>query len=337
MRSRALLYSLTGGSLLLILAPVVAHAAAIPFFGPIVPSPWNLCPGSWKGILVVINNVIDFGITIAIVLVAPLMIAYSGFLFVTNPVNPSGKNEAKSILWSTVIGIVIALASWLIVNAVMAVFYNGTFGPWSSLLYGTGSDCLNVASSLQQAAPGANGGTGPGITGTGAGGGQSLSFGTGACDSATVQQAAQAGGYTISTSEANILACIAGPESSCGTNTNVAHQKNGTPTTATGAFQITFGAGTDQCHQLNIPACSQAAGWSGNLNCSSVFTCSAGQTQCQPRPGMEANAAACLTAARDLTCNTAAAACLVQADGGYTAWTADSRSSAQAQCISNGG
>ena len=61
---------------------------------------------------VVINNIISFSLTIAIVFISPIMIAYSGFLLVVNPVNPGGKNKAKDILLNTVIGIIVALSGW---------------------------------------------------------------------------------------------------------------------------------------------------------------------------------------------------------------------------------
>ena len=135
--------------------PLAAHAA-IPFFGPIVPDAVNRCAAGWGLVMVVVNNIISFLITIAIVFVAPLMIAWSGFLYVVNPVDPSGISKAKSILLNTIVGIVIALAGWLIVNAVMAALYSGsqgasTWGIWSELVTtGGASICLPVAGSLKQ-------------------------------------------------------------------------------------------------------------------------------------------------------------------------------------------
>lgn len=139
--------------------PLVAHAGGIPFFGPIIPPEGSLCAAGWGMLMIVINNIISLLITLAIVFVAPLMIAYSGFLFVVNPVNAAGKEQAKKILTNTVVGIVIALAGWLIVNAVMAVFYNPTaqsengatkLGVWANLVTSGGEPfCLIQASSLE--------------------------------------------------------------------------------------------------------------------------------------------------------------------------------------------
>jgi len=136
-----------------LVVPATAHAA-IPFFGPIIPAAYNVCPASWGLVITVINNIISLLITLGIVFIAPLMIAYSGFLFVVNPVNPSGKEKAKGILRNTIFGIIIALSGWMIVDAIMAVLYNpgAAGGTWSSLITSGGIDpCLEVSGSLQQA------------------------------------------------------------------------------------------------------------------------------------------------------------------------------------------
>jgi len=127
--------------------------AKIPFFGPIIPEAQSVCPASWGLVITVINNLIEFLITIAIVFVAPVMIAYAGFLYVVNPMNPSGMSNARSILKNTVIGIVVALSAWLIVAAVMAVFYNpkAVGKTWSELITSGGIDpCLKQAGSITE-------------------------------------------------------------------------------------------------------------------------------------------------------------------------------------------
>ena len=136
--------------------PLFAHAGGIPFFGPIIPKESATCPASWGLVITVINNIITLLITLAIVFVAPLMIAYAGFLFVVNPVNSGGISQAKSILLNTVIGIAVALAGWLIVDAIMAVLYNPTAvgSTWSSLITSGGTTpCLQVAGSYNPAKP----------------------------------------------------------------------------------------------------------------------------------------------------------------------------------------
>ena len=95
MRSRASFFTFifVAGSLVL---PVAAHAA-IPFFGPIVPSPYNLCPGGWNMLIMVTNNIIAAAITLAIVFVAPLTIAYAGFILVTGQGNSGSISRRLSV------------------------------------------------------------------------------------------------------------------------------------------------------------------------------------------------------------------------------------------------
>jgi hypothetical protein len=92
-----------------------AHAA-IPFFGPIIPAAYNACPASWGLLVTVINNIIAFMITIALAFVAPLMIAWAGFLYVVNPMNPGKREDANKMLTHALGGIIIAVAGWLIVD-----------------------------------------------------------------------------------------------------------------------------------------------------------------------------------------------------------------------------
>ncbi len=299
--------------------PLIAEAA-IPFFGPIIPDAWNRCPASWGGLITVVNNLIQLLLTLVIVFVAPIMIAYAGFLYVINPINPDGKSKAKSLLLNVVIGMVIALGAWLIVDAVLAALTNNgqPFGQnWKTLINSGGLDpCLRLPDSFAPVR---------GVAPQGATAGAAYGLPTNAnCSPATIQQAAQAGGCGLTSAQANTLSCIAVAESSCGTNTRTATTPDGKSTTASGMFQIVLGL-----HDLNLPVCSQVVGHQGNLNCTTAF--SGGK----PKSGMEDLAAKCQAAAANTECNAAAAACIVQKNrGSFSAWTADSRSSAQKNCIS---
>lgn len=154
MRSRVPLFALlfVAGSFVL---PLVAHAQGIPFFGPIIDPSWaengKQCPLGWGAIITVINRIIALLITLAIVFVAPLMIAYSGFLMVVNQGDSGKITEARKILTNTIVGIVIALAGWMIVDAIMVVLYNGSpgatkWGTWSALITsGSVPACLQQA------------------------------------------------------------------------------------------------------------------------------------------------------------------------------------------------
>jgi len=164
MRSRIPLFALllVAGSFAL---PLAAHAG-IPFFGPIIPnvpvtidgvaSNQNVCAAGWGMLITVANNIISLFLTLLIVFVAPLTIAWAGFLFVTNPANPGNIAKAKGILWNTVLGLVVALAGYMIVSFLMAVLYNpAEVGKtWAALLTSNNAQfCIPLKSSLAPAAP----------------------------------------------------------------------------------------------------------------------------------------------------------------------------------------
>jgi len=313
--------------------PQFAHAA-IPFFGPIIPQAGSqaVCPASWGMLITVVNNIIQLLLTIAIVFVAPLMVAYAGFLFVVNPADPSGIAKAKGVLTNTIVGIVISLSAWMVVDAVMAVLYNpgNAAGTWASLISSGGIDpCLPQAgalpsSGLNQAAPSVT-------TGTAAA--AALSSGTGACNPSLLQTFGNAAGVNLSVAQANTFACLAKPESACGTiMKNYSWDKNaggGKASTAFGAFQVTL-SGNHSCFENT--ACYTAAGVSGPLNCQKGFGPNGFTAGGDP-----AVLAACTKAAANLSCNLAAAVCVQQAQG-FSAWTGDpSGATAQKQCIAQYG
>ncbi len=236
MRFRATLLSVFAIGLFVL--PHFAYAA-IPFFGPIIPQTANqaTCPAGWGMLMTVVNNIISLLITLAIVFVAPIMIAYAGFLYVINPFSPNGIGRAKTILLNTILGIVIALAAWLIVDAVMAVLYNpaAAGGTWYSLVSSGGAPfCLPQAGSVSQpTAPSGVSVSGSTVTPSGGTLAQ-CSSGNTACSPAALQAA----GFTAT--QANVMSCIAVTESSGIPSTppyNTTHP--GSNSTACGTFQIT--------------------------------------------------------------------------------------------------
>jgi hypothetical protein len=252
MRSRTFFtFLLVAGSLAL---PLVAYAG-IPFFGPIVPVEVNKCAAGWGAVITVINNIISFLLTLVIVFVAPIMIAYSGFLFVVNPVSSGGIAKAKSILLNTIIGIVIAFAGWMIVDAIMAVLYHPTDASlagkaWSQLITSGGQDfCLVQEGALQNLNQ-----TNLGVTGVSASGNAVYVSGkAGAlcadtnsyCNVATLQKA---GFSTIA--QASAMSCIAMTESTGNPYTKPSS------TGACGLFQITNQPGNWSNPAYHGPGCS---------------------------------------------------------------------------------
>ncbi len=179
----------------------LTYAAGGAFFGPIVPNGTNGQPDcnclavkspntgetipsapDWGCIMQTVQNTVNFAITIGMI-IAILYIVYSGFLFVMSAGNPSSREAAKTRLNNVVIGFVVVLAAWLVIDFVMKKLYNPdtkiegvTFGPWNAILSEDGKEhCLQVSKTpdalpgiVGQPPPGPSttGGTGTGAEGT---------------------------------------------------------------------------------------------------------------------------------------------------------------------------
>ena len=280
------------------------------------------------------NNVMKFLLMIS-VFVAALLLAIAGLRSVVKGENAELTNTAINIF----LGIVIMLVGWLVIDTIMRVLTGSRLGPWNTIECKSNTPLVKFAEKPTGSVSVVPGGpadtyTPPGKSVDTDSNGNPLpaELGRADCSPENIMSAAQAGGYNLTQAQANTLSCLSGPESGCRNNPGQATTPGGQPTTASGVFQIVMGY-PDDCHSLNIPACTQAAqsaGYnvSGNLQCSNAF--SGGRA----KPGMEDLAAACRAAASNFTCNTAAAACLVQRQPNFRDWTADSRSSRQAACIS---
>ena len=202
--------------------PLAAHAA-IPFFGPIIPQTGSQasCAGGWGMLITVINNIIELLLTLMIVLVAPLTIAYAGFLLVVNPFNAGAKAQAKGILLNTVIGMVVAFAGWMIVDAVMAVLYHPTDPSlagttWSQLITSDSSKpCIELAGSLRQVGP-ITPAPGVGVTTGVPQVGQArapCADGNTACSVGAITKGAQALNMSLTDTQKTAMSCIAMTES----------------------------------------------------------------------------------------------------------------------------
>lgn len=127
---------------LLMLLPLAAHAQ----FGPIVPEICKTCPCGFGGVLAIIQNVVNFIIALSII-VATIIIAWAGGLYMLSATNPESRSMANKMLINAAVGLVIVLSAWLIVDFVMKTLYdNGSeFGPWNTILMGTGGDSCIVS------------------------------------------------------------------------------------------------------------------------------------------------------------------------------------------------
>ncbi len=379
--------------------PFIASAHSIPYFGPIIETSWNQCPLGFGAFMNVINNIITVALSIAIVFVAPISFAWAGFLMVMNPTSLGDIKKGKAIFTNTIIGIVVALAGWMIVDAFMAIFYNPSAvgATWYSLVTTSGVDpCILQPSALNTLSPSAGqtmtgaacpsgltcdistntclpprqtcngvlcfagqvcaasdgscvypagvscaGGTcspndtcvnnqcvspqscsiAPSATGITAAGGQYLSFdpnaaSAGPCSASYLSSL----NSSLTVAQADTFACLAKYESSCGANIQNYNWNKGS--SAYGAFQVTL---SSNHAAYENQTCYQAASVSGPLNCQNGFTP-------QGNPLNNSTETSCTTAAAQTACSLASAV-YVQQHQGWGAWTADSSSSNQAQCI----
>lgn len=124
------------------LLPGVSFAADANFFGPIISDGSNgqadcTCPTSapdWGCVLQTFQNVINLGVSLSVIFFV-LVFAYAGVLLLTSPTNPGNRKTAKNMIGASVVGFLIAMSAWLIVDFVMkAVYDEGSFGPWNSIL-----------------------------------------------------------------------------------------------------------------------------------------------------------------------------------------------------------
>ncbi len=288
-------------------------------------------------VLQTLQNVINFVISVGLLL-AVFYFAYAGVRLILSPTNPKVLSDAKNQILNALVGTVVVLCAWLIVDFVMKSFYDGDqsgFGPWNAILADTGNHkCVVARNPVAITTDAVDIATEAPSSSASVGYSSKLGVGSGSCSPASIQSAAAQGGYTLSVAEANTFSCLAIHESACGKNTSIPTTVQGAQTSARGMFQITLGA-NDKCHSLNLPVCTQAAqkvGWSGsgNLNCSQAFR--GGRV----KAGQEALARACTAAAQNLSCNASAAACLMNtrpAGSKFNDWLADSRASKQAQCV----
>lgn len=179
-----LLGLLLGGALLL---PTAAFAADTNFFGEIYPTACK-CDTATIGyesapafgcVMKVIQNIINLGLSIGVALFV-IIASYAGFLFMTSSMNPRNREMGRSVLLNAVVGLIIALSAWLLVDFVMKAVYNpdanfngSRIGPWNEILVGDGtpqSTCIPKANQGQLGSYGSasDSTSTDGVTGSGA-------------------------------------------------------------------------------------------------------------------------------------------------------------------------
>lgn len=233
-------------ALLFFISAAPAYAANLPLLDPtfsIVPTECRACPCGAGGALQLIQNLMNAAISFAVVAFV-LVIVYAGFLLILTPTNPEARSKAKSVLGNAVIGFIIVLSAWIVVDFAMKILYSGggKFGPWNKILVVSDPEkCIQPQKMTGiTGLPGLLQGVVNTVTGTsgagGGGGGGSYGVGVtrGLCaDTNTACSVSVMKSEGLNNAQAQAMSCIAVTES--GGNPNI----GGSGTGAQGLFQIT--------------------------------------------------------------------------------------------------
>ncbi len=98
-----------------LLLPAFAAAAALP--GQVVPKTCDGIHCSCNDLVLLAQNVLNTGIYFA-VFISAVLFAWAGWKMISGKStgNGEGISEAKKVLWNVMVGLVIILAAWLLVD-----------------------------------------------------------------------------------------------------------------------------------------------------------------------------------------------------------------------------
>jgi Type IV secretion system pilin len=103
---------------LVLIVPMLSFAYKLG--DPLVPSCTPKC--SFNDLMTLVNNVITFILYYMAVPIAAIMFAYAGFLMVTAGGEAAGaRTKAKGIFFHAVIGLIIAVAAFLIIKLILSI------------------------------------------------------------------------------------------------------------------------------------------------------------------------------------------------------------------------
>ena len=210
---------------LLLLIPNVTFAAEATFFGPIVPPECNCeavisesgntvpSAADWGCVLQVVQNSINFLVSASVLLVV-IFVVLAGITFMTSGTNAHARESARKRIGNAVVGLLVVLAAWLVVDFIMKAIYNpdtqvngNAIGPWNAILNkGTTPTCIVPKKSANPFAPVTVNPVGGGSDGSATGGRCTAPTG-GPCSVASLQN-------TCFRSVANQAAQICSKESS---------------------------------------------------------------------------------------------------------------------------
>lgn len=100
-------------------------------------------------LIVMINDIVSWIIIIA-TLFSILILAYAGFLLIFSRGDRSALEKGKKIFFQSIIGILIMLAGWTIVDTTLKLFTGNEFGVWNEVRCGAGEFQSGIPKELEE-------------------------------------------------------------------------------------------------------------------------------------------------------------------------------------------
>lgn len=113
---------------LFLFSPVMALGAGLP--SKIVPCDGVNC--TVCDVAQLSQNILNTGIFIAVFFSAVLF-AWAGWKVLTSGGDSEQYSSGKRIFTNVIVGLVIILAAWLLIDTLMKTLTNGSFGPWNKV------------------------------------------------------------------------------------------------------------------------------------------------------------------------------------------------------------
>ena len=108
------------------LFPILIAQAAT----PLVPCGPGEC--AWNDLYKLAKNIIDFMIYNLIFPISAVMIVVGGIMIMTAGDSSSRVASGKEILTAAIVGLLIALLAWLIIDTIISILSDKKFGPWNT-------------------------------------------------------------------------------------------------------------------------------------------------------------------------------------------------------------
>src|SRR3989344_4072222 len=105
-----------------VIAPTILLALLLPaytFAASLVPCNGTTQPCNFAAVITLIKNIVTFLVFSLAVPLAAISFAIAGVMILTAGGNTGQVEKAKEIFWNVLIGLIVALSAWLVVNAIL--------------------------------------------------------------------------------------------------------------------------------------------------------------------------------------------------------------------------